>query len=97
MNHVKFDSNQKEFWDFDWEQMGIYDQPAFINYILNHTNQTKLAGYVGHSEGTTQFFAGQTLMPNYFKSRVEIFIALAPAVRMNNVTPILQFIAPYVD
>jgi len=52
--------------------MGIYDQPAMIDFILRETNETntmnnKIAAYVGHSEGTTQFFIGASLMPNYFK------------------------------
>ena len=26
--HIKYTTKQKEFWDFDFEQMGTYDQPA---------------------------------------------------------------------
>jgi len=40
------------FWDFSFEEMGLYDQPAQIDYILALTGQQKLT-YVGHSEGTT--------------------------------------------
>jgi len=29
--------------------MGIYDQPANINYILEVTGAQKLAAYIGHS------------------------------------------------
>lgn len=53
MSHVSMNSTQKEFWDFDFEQMGIYDQPAFINFIKKHTEIQEIDAYVGHSEGTT--------------------------------------------
>jgi hypothetical protein len=37
--------------------MGLYDIPAFIDYILNETEGKnvigKIAAYIGHSEGTT--------------------------------------------
>lgn len=46
----------------------------------------KLAAYVGHSEGTTQFFIGQTMTPEYFKERVDLFVALAPVVRLDHTT-----------
>jgi len=66
--------------------MGIYDQPAFIDHILQHTGAIKLAAYVGHSQGTTQMFIGSSLKPMYFESKIELFVALAPVVRMNNIT-----------
>jgi len=36
--------------------MGQYDQPAQIDYILSQTGETRLAAYVGHSQGTSQMF-----------------------------------------
>ena len=37
--------------------MGVYDVPAFAEFILNKTKGKnvigKIAAYVGHSEGTT--------------------------------------------
>ncbi|ETO27304.1 carboxylic ester hydrolase [Reticulomyxa filosa] len=42
-----------------YDEMGKYDTYAQINYVLEYVNQSKLA-YVGHSEGTTQFFAMAT-------------------------------------
>lgn len=46
--HVEYTPKDKEFWDFDQEQMGIYDLPAEIEYILNHSKQEQLT-YIGHS------------------------------------------------
>lgn len=33
------DVNRKEYWNFDWQEMGQHDLPAFINQILNITNK----------------------------------------------------------
>lgn len=42
------------FWELvDFEEMGVYDVPAQIDYILNYTAKQnplgKLAAYIGHS------------------------------------------------
>jgi len=52
VKHVSMDPASKEFWDFDFEDMGLKDVPAEIDFILNATSQSKLT-YIGHSEGTT--------------------------------------------
>lgn len=74
----------KEYWEFDFEEMGTFDQPAQIDYILNYTNSSKLAAYIGHSEGTTQMFIGASLKPDYFKEKIDLFVALAPVARMDH-------------
>jgi hypothetical protein len=36
-SHLNYTTDQKEFWDFTWEEMGTHDTPTFINFILNQT------------------------------------------------------------
>lgn len=31
--HTKLQHNSKEYWDFSWEEMGMYDLPAMIKRI----------------------------------------------------------------
>ena len=50
--HVDLDTHTEEFWDFSWEEMGVYDTPAHIDFILEKTGYKQLT-YIGHSEGTT--------------------------------------------
>lgn len=45
-------ADEVAYWSFDFEEMGLYDLPAEIDYILSITGQKQLS-YVGHSEGTT--------------------------------------------
>ena len=81
--HKTLDNKSYEYWDFDFEEMGVYDVPAMMEYITNATNQTHV-NYVGHSEGNTQMFIGSSLLPTYFKGKVDLFVALAPVVRLDN-------------
>ena len=41
---------------------------------------------MGHSEGTSQFFAGATLNPDFYKSKVNLFVALAPIAFLSHTT-----------
>lgn len=39
---------QKEYYDFSFHEMGLYDQPALWKFIINETGQEKIS-YVCHS------------------------------------------------
>lgn len=41
--------NAEKFWDFSWNEMGKYDLPAEIDYVLSNTGQDSLF-YAGHSQ-----------------------------------------------
>ena len=71
------------FWDFSFPEIGKIDAPAQIDYILKITGHEKIS-YVGHSQWSTQMFYGLATNEEYFKDRVNVFIALAPAVKITN-------------
>ncbi|XP_023953063.1 lipase 1-like [Bicyclus anynana] len=73
--HVK-EIPQKLFWDFSYEEIGSYDVPATINYVLSETNYSKLS-YVGFSQGTTALFVMCSLRPEYNK-KIDHAVLLAP-------------------
>jgi len=50
--HTTLTKKDREFWQFSWEEMGTYDTPAVIDYILDQTGYDKI-NYIGHSEGTS--------------------------------------------
>ncbi|XP_028138401.1 lipase 3-like [Diabrotica virgifera virgifera] len=76
--HKILNSNQKEFWDFSFHEIGMYDLPAAIDYILNATHQSSLY-YVGHSQGCTTVFVMCSERPEY-NDKLKLVIALAPGV-----------------
>ena len=52
LGHKTLNKKEKAYWDFDWEDMGLKDTPAVIDFILHNTGHEKLS-YAGHSEGTS--------------------------------------------
>ena len=85
------------FYNFDFEDMGTKDLPAMINFVTQLTGQEKVS-YIGHSEGTTQMFIGSSMLPDYFASKINLFIAYAPVARLDNtMSNLLKYVAWYVD
>lgn len=75
--------NDKNFWTFSWDEMANIDLPTQINYVLGYTGQKELF-YVGHSEGTTQAFAG--FQNTTLASKIKLFVALAPVATVGHCT-----------
>ncbi|KAF9423224.1 hypothetical protein HW555_001293 [Spodoptera exigua] len=51
-----------EFFDFSWEEIGMLDLPAMIDYILKQTGKDQLH-YIGHSQGGTVFLVMASMLP----------------------------------
>lgn len=92
--HVSLDPAQPQFWDFSWHEIGLYDLPAMIDYVLKKTGQ-KTLHYVGHSQGTTAFFVMASMKPEY-NSKILSMQALAPIAFMGQMkSPFIRAIAPF--
>ncbi|XP_013163223.1 PREDICTED: lipase 3-like [Papilio xuthus] len=91
--HNAFDTTEADFWDFSWHEIGFYDLPAMINYVLLATRSARLK-YIGHSQGTTAFFVMASERPDY-NNKISLMIALSPVAFMNHVkSPIVRLTAP---
>jgi len=88
--HRTLSTNSKEFWDFSFGEMGLHDVPANVGYILNQTSQPTLT-YVGHSQGTSQFFAAMTSpsTKEFLEARVNLFVAMSPVTYMSHQSSLL--------
>ncbi|XP_076298733.1 lipase 3 isoform X1 [Lasioglossum baleicum] len=87
--HKKYSTIDKEFWDFSWHEIGLYDLPATIDYILEHTGYTELY-YIGYSQGTTAFYVMASEIPEYNR-KIKGMISLAPiAFLSNHRSPLLK-------
>ena len=75
----------KDFWAYSFQQMGRYDVPANIQYVLGITGQATL-DWIGHSQGTAQLFAALTdpATRDYVNAKVRKFLAMAPIVYLSN-------------
>ncbi|CAH1160160.1 unnamed protein product [Phaedon cochleariae] len=90
------DVDAKKFWDFSFEECGLYDLPAKIDYILNMTGHSQIL-YVGHSQGSSQFFAMAALRPEY-NDKIALMTALAPVAYMGNISsPLIKVAVKFYD
>lgn len=73
-----------------WHEMGYYDLPAAIDYILNVTKNEKLS-YIGHSMGTSMFFVLGATRPEYMR-KVNAAVMMAPVAYIKDMpSPSFRF------
>jgi pimeloyl-ACP methyl ester carboxylesterase len=86
-NHLdpEYDSDliYSKFWDFTFHEMAVYDFPASILYIKNVTGFEKI-NYIGHSQGTIQYFIYYTLNAQFIESSIDKFVAVGTVVNVFN-------------
>ncbi|XP_012153789.1 gastric triacylglycerol lipase [Megachile rotundata] len=82
-NHISMAPSNRRFWDFSYHELGVYDLPAMIDYVLNCTKREKLF-YIGHSQGTTQFWVMMSQKPTY-NAKIQLMVGLAPAAFTGNI------------
>ncbi|KAG5307850.1 LIP3 Lipase, partial [Pseudoatta argentina] len=81
-SHKYYSIKDRNFWDFSWHEIGYYDLPATIDYILEKTGHSKLY-YIGYSQGATTFYVMGSERPEY-NDKIKGMISLAPAVFLEN-------------
>jgi len=81
-NHDTLTIDDKEFWNIDWRHGGVYDTPALVD-IIQQRNGGKKVAYVGHSQGTTQAYAGMGLIPEWYDANVSMAVLLGPCTIPN--------------
>jgi len=93
--HITLSPDEKPFWDFSSDEMGRYDIPANIEYILEATGQEKLV-FVGHSLGCTLFYIAMIEHP-HLNDRIEMMFSLAPTTSVAGLSNFLVFMAPFIQ
>ncbi|NXL77542.1 LICH hydrolase, partial [Leptocoma aspasia] len=90
LKHKTLKPCQKEFWQFSFDEMGKYDIPAELNFIMNKTGQNNVY-YIGHSEGSTAGFIAFSTYPD-LSQKIKAFFALAPVATITHATsPLVTF------
>lgn len=81
--HTKMnpDSDQ-EFWNFSAHEIGYYDVPANIDFVLKKTGEQRLS-IIGYSEGTMAMYVLGATRPEY-NDKVKVLISLAPICFIQN-------------
>ncbi|XP_016839047.1 lipase 3 isoform X2 [Nasonia vitripennis] len=91
-SHVRYSTSDLRFWNFSWHEMASHDLPAEIAYIAG-MKKARLT-YIGHSMGTTMFFAMAIDRPES-AAKVEAMFALAPVAFMNHLKSPVRLLAPF--
>ncbi|XP_063913746.1 lipase 1-like [Zophobas morio] len=92
-NHTTLDPDKDAaFWDYTIHEIGVYDLPAFIDYVLEKTEQ-KSIHYLGYSQGTIAFFIMGSEKTDYL-SKIKFMAAFSPAFFLRDpISPIVKFLA----
>lgn len=81
---------------FSNHEMGFYDIPALIDYVLNSTGEEDLF-YVGHSLGTTVYFIMTSDRPEY-NEKIRLSIMLAPVIYLSHIfNPVARIVGEFVN
>ena len=73
--------SEPDFWDFSFEEMAQKDVPACLDFIQNQRNDKRKITMIGFSQGTTVSTFGLATFPNYFDKKVNLFVAITPAIQ----------------
>ncbi|EDV42913.1 uncharacterized protein Dana_GF16784 [Drosophila ananassae] len=96
-NHTTLSTENPNFWKFSWHEIAVYDITAIIDYALSTENgkdQDSLH-YVGHSQGTTVYFALMSSLPEY-NEKIKTAHMFAPVAIMKNMAnPLVRALGPY--
>lgn len=94
-NHTRLSADSREFWTFSWHEIGFYDLPAMIDFVLAATGALKTF-YVGHSQGTTSLLVFLSMHPEYNRKITQAHL-LTPAAFMAHLpNPAITTLAPQI-
>ncbi|EFN67149.1 Lipase 3 [Camponotus floridanus] len=91
--HISLSPSNSTFWDFSFNELGIYDLPAMITFITNMRSQP-LHTYIGHSMGTTTFYVMASERPEIARM-VQMMISLAPTAFVSHMQSPIRFLVPF--
>ncbi|CAH2096566.1 unnamed protein product [Euphydryas editha] len=93
--HLSLDPNiDKEFWDFSFHELGYYDLPAMIDFILDETGVKSLSA-VGHSQGNTIFLVLGATRPEY-NDKIKVMVSLSPVCYLSNINNAVLYLMNFI-
>ncbi|KAL7119045.1 hypothetical protein ACP275_02G038700 [Erythranthe tilingii] len=93
--HVSLSEKDKDFWDWSWQELALYDLGEMIRYVYSVTNSKVFV--VGHSQGTIMSLAAFT-QPDIAKM-VEAAALLCPISYLEHITApfVLRLVKMHLD
>ncbi|XP_077528662.1 lipase member M-like isoform X2 [Haemaphysalis longicornis] len=93
--HTTLTTNDEEFWQWSFDEIGRYDVPAVVDHILNVTGSSKV-GLLGTSQGFTNALVFLSMRPEY-NDKVNILMGYGPVANLTHFTSIARFIIPFAE
>ncbi|XP_066944137.1 lipase lipl-1-like [Macrobrachium rosenbergii] len=93
--HRTITAKNPKFWEFSWDTCARYDIPAMLQYVRTNTGANQVS-YIGHSMGTTMFFAMMNIHP-HINSWVRVMAAMAPVAYMHNKHAPIGILSPVIN
>ncbi|KAJ6345787.1 hypothetical protein OIU78_008447 [Salix suchowensis] len=93
--HISLSEKDKEFWDWSWEELALFDLAEMIHYVHSVTSSKVLI--VGHSQGTIMSLAA-LIQPNVVEM-VEAAALLCPISYLDHLTAplVLRMVGLHLD
>ncbi|XP_024979915.1 triacylglycerol lipase 1 [Cynara cardunculus var. scolymus] len=93
--HVSLSERDKDFWDWSWQELALYDLEAMLRYIKSETSSKVFV--VGHSQGTIMSLAAFT-QPD-IADLVEAAALLSPISYLDHITSkfVLNLVQMHLD
>ncbi|KAF2898536.1 hypothetical protein ILUMI_07639, partial [Ignelater luminosus] len=82
--HIFLNENEREYWNFTFNEVGIYDVPALLDLVVRETRQKVI--YIGFSMGTTASFIYSSEFPEMASRTIDLMISLAPIAYLHHAT-----------
>lgn len=92
--HISRYVNSYAFWNFTFHEVGQYDLPAVIDYIIGVKGKEVKIDYIGFSMGTTVLFSLLSTKTEY-NDVLNAAYALAPIAYMSDVRSPLHLLSKY--
>lgn len=91
MRHRMIDPSTYQFWQFSFHEIGIFDYPATIDYMIAITGKPSVY-FIGHNQATTAMLALLSTRPDYSMKLLHVHF-LAPIAWMDFIHPLTAFSA----
>ncbi|XP_074029937.1 gastric triacylglycerol lipase isoform X2 [Leptinotarsa decemlineata] len=87
--HINLKSTDKDYWQFNLDDLGVHDVRSIVKLVYEKTNRQAI--YIGYSMGTTSFFIYSSSFPDETKNYLKGMVALAPVINFKDSISILRF------
>ncbi|XP_074036442.1 lipase member J [Leptinotarsa decemlineata] len=96
LKHTNPSISEKDYWNYSFHEVGIYDLPAILEEISKHTNRTDII-HIGHSMGATASTVYSILRSDHARKYLKGIIHLAPVIKFFQLRGVLALIIPFHD